>query len=93
MSTYYYAVCNKCKEWCNGASRAAGGPCALADSPSTLPGFLVVHGACHTIDVISEHHRQHEEILESDDWVEWTTENKKELLAKAQADGRYHDHH
>ena len=56
MSTYYYLVCDKCKELVDGASRTAGGHCGhLCNSDIYLPPFIVKHESCDKLRVVNEH--------------------------------------
>jgi hypothetical protein len=74
VSAYFYLVCLDCGEYCDGASRlAGGGVCHLADSDKLLPSFLVVHAQCRDggsgrLQVASEHAEE----FENGTWREWT---------------------
>jgi hypothetical protein len=54
MNTYYYILCNDCKEKTPAASRTAGGVCHLADSENTLLPFIIAHSD-HNVAIVSEH--------------------------------------
>jgi hypothetical protein len=77
VSTYYYLVCNDCEEYIDAASRAAGGPCHLANSEWTLPPFIVAH-SYHDIEIISEHDAR----LDHWQYKEWTKNNVDEMYKK-----------
>jgi hypothetical protein len=64
MSTYYFLVCDKHKEYCDGASRSGSGAIHLCDSEITLPPFIVVHCDC-PVRICSEHD---ESFLDYDEW-------------------------
>lgn len=73
MSTYYYLICDKHKEMCDGASRTAGGgACHLCDSQITLPKFIVAHQDC-PLRVASEHEDTYET------HTEWNEKNCLEM--------------
>jgi hypothetical protein len=77
VSIYYYIVCDKCREIADLASVGASGqPVALVDSPTTLVPFLLTHGGCAALRVISEH----DEIPM--EYIEWTAKNLDEMLDK-----------
>ena len=72
MSTYYYLVCDKHKEYCNGASRTMGGFCHLCDSADTLPPFIITHDSCK-VRITSEHDYSYM------GYKEWTRFNIEEM--------------
>jgi hypothetical protein len=79
MSTYYFLACDKHKEYCDGASRTAGGFCHLCDSETTLPPFIIKHQGCD-INIISEHAFDLDEKYEG--YTEWDKGNYIELYNK-----------
>lgn len=76
MSTYYFLVCEKHKEFCDGASRSAGGFGHVADSSVTLPPFIITHNECE-LRVASEH----EELKYDKElgYTDWDEQNYKKL--------------
>lgn len=73
MSTYYYLVCDEHKEYCDGASKTAGGgACHLCDSQVTLPKFIFVHKSC-LLRVASEHEETH------GTYKEWSESNCEKM--------------
>ncbi len=64
MSTYYYAVCEDCREYCDAAS--SGGDHLLVDSPSTLSPFIACHGDCHNFRIKSDN------VWDSAGYLRWT---------------------
>lgn len=64
MSTYYYLVCDKCREIVDGASRTAGGVgCHLCNSSEYLPPFIVRHSDCDSLRIVNEYQFEFEEKL------------------------------
>ncbi len=84
MSTYYFIVCDDCMEITDAASRTAGGYCHLANSNETLLPFIIAHGE-HKTRIINEHNDDYC----TGDYFEWTEDNIKEQIEKAQGDGRW----
>ena len=82
MSTYYFIVCDDCMEITDAASRTAGGYCHLGNSDKTLLPFIIVHGE-HKVRIINEHNDD----CYTGDYLEWTEDNAKERIEKAQNDG------
>ena len=56
MSTYYYLVCNDCKEIVEGVSKTAGGQSPLGDSVKMLGSFIIEHHG-HSVGIIDEHEK------------------------------------
>lgn len=55
MSTYYYAVCDKHRMYCDAISRtASNGVCWLHEASELLPSFLFEHVGC-PLRLASEH--------------------------------------
>ena len=84
MSTYYYIVCDDCKEITDAASRTAGGYCNLGASEDTLLPFIITH-AHHNIDILSEHNNELHDVT----FIRWTEENVKGMIRQAEEDGRW----
>lgn len=84
MSTYYFVVCNDCREITDAASRAHGGWSNLLDSEETLPPFIIAHHG-HNIEIINEH----DDSEKTESFTEWTAGNVSEMISWAKAGGNW----
>jgi len=90
MSTYYYLVCDDCKEACHGATSSGKyGGSELIDSDVTLYPFITTH-AHHKIRILNEE-SYYEEITsdemendrnlpKSEFYLEWSKDNIEKMV-------------
>ncbi len=74
MSTYYYIICEDCKERTDAASRTVGGYCHLGYSQYTLLPFIISHSN-HSVRIVSEH----DDEAYGDEYVSWDDINAKDM--------------
>ena len=77
MSTYYYMVCDRCREKTDAARGSSAGVGHLVNSDKTLLPFIVAH-AGHAVRILSEHY----EGSDIYDYTEWHATNLAEMIDK-----------
>ncbi len=91
MSTYYFIVCDDCKEVTDAVSQMLRksrpnirGYDHLIDSDETLLPFIIIHSE-HRTRIVSEHSND----PYSGEYLRWTKDNMEGLIWEAQRDGRW----